>query len=49
MNFNVRQILRSNYDGNYEYCIRELTNIVENLCETIEKQQKEIDKLIERE
>ena len=45
MNFNARQVLRSNYEGNYEYCIRELTNIVENLCETIEKQQEEINKL----
>ena len=49
MKFNTRQILRSNYGGNYEYCIRELTNTIEKLCETVEKQQEEINKLVERE
>lgn len=47
MNFRATQILRSNYDGNYEYCIRELTNTVEKLCNIVERQQEDITKLKE--
>lgn len=45
---NIREILRYNYEGNYDYCIRCLAEIIENQDKVINKQTQLIDNLNKR-